>query len=250
MSNFGRLNRIQARTGWPNEAADFTPWLAQNLDRLEEALGLPLVLTATEQRVGRYSLDLLMEDSRGRVVIAENQFGRTDHDHLGKLLTYCAGTEAQVLIWIAESFTEEHLAALQLLNTNSVEEVGFFAVELELLQISDSPLAPNFRVLVQPNDWAKRVRPQSPSIPEQWNWDLSGDLGVPEQEVEIGRALADLLYAEIERGSLPWKPVFRKGYVAFQRPGGYNVFVVDVYWKKTPRLALKVNCTTRRDRYS
>ncbi len=98
-------------------------------------------------------------------MIVENQFGQTDHDHLGKLLTYCAGTEADVVIWIAERLNEEHLAALECLNENTRSGVGFFGVELELLRISDSPLAPNFRVLVQPNEWAKSVRPAAQTLP-------------------------------------------------------------------------------------
>ena len=100
--------------------------------------------------MGRYSADLLFEDADGRKVIVENQFGTTDHDHLGKLLTYCAGSDARVVVWIAETLNEEHVAAMEWLNQNTAEDVGFFGVELELLQIASSPYAPNFRVLVRP----------------------------------------------------------------------------------------------------
>src|SRR4051812_10157588 len=95
---FGRLVKVAAKDGWTHEGSDFTPWLAENLDRLGEAVGLALELRDREHAVGKYWLDLLLEDAQERVVIVENQFGATDHDHLGKLLTYCAGTSADVVI--------------------------------------------------------------------------------------------------------------------------------------------------------
>jgi hypothetical protein len=105
--SFGNLERVPARSGWPHEAHKSTPWLAENVELLGDALGLPLELKAREHQVGRYSLDLLLADATERVVIVENHFGQTDHDHLGKLLTYCAGPEADVVIWIAERLNEE-----------------------------------------------------------------------------------------------------------------------------------------------
>jgi hypothetical protein len=120
------------RSVWPNEATDFTPWLAQNLDALSQAVGLALEFRQREHPVGRYALDLLFEDTERRVVIVENQLEQTDHTHLGQLLTYCAGTSADVVIWISPFITEEHAAALEWLNENTVVGVGFFGVELEL----------------------------------------------------------------------------------------------------------------------
>ena len=142
MASLGRLEPVQLREVWPNEASDFTPWLAENLDVLGQAVGLALELRQREHPVGRYALDLLLEDARGRVVIVENQLEQTDHTHLGQLLTYCAG------------------------------------------------------------------------------------------------AKADAVAAE-ERG-LPWQPVMNKGYIAIQRPGAYNVLVVDLWYAKVPRLAAKI----------
>ncbi len=159
---FGRLRSLPASEGWTHEGRYFTPWLAENLDLLGVELGLELRLVKREHPIGRYSLDLLLEDAEGRTVAVENQFGRTDHDHLGKVLTYCAGAEAKVVIWIAETLTEEHVAALEWLNENTVEDVGFFGVEFELLAIDDSKPAPHFRVVVKPNGWVKRVRRESP----------------------------------------------------------------------------------------
>src|SRR5689334_11755789 len=100
----GRLERRPAREAWLHEASEFTPWLADNLDVLGGELGLALTLRSREHKVGRYWLDLLLEDERGRTVVVENQFEGADHDHLGKLLTYASGTRADVVIWIAESF--------------------------------------------------------------------------------------------------------------------------------------------------
>jgi hypothetical protein len=239
---FGRLRPVSASSpdGWDHEAHDFTPWLAEHLDLLGEQLGLALRLRKREYPVGRYSLDLLLEDAQGRTVIVENQFGQTDHDHLGKLLTYCAGTEAEAVIWIAESLTEEHIGALEWLNENTVAGIGFFGVELELLKIDDSRPAPHFKIAVQPNEWRKRVRPE-PEAPQGWDWaSYAESLGVGQDRLLVGRALVERVEAEVRSRGLPWQTVFRKGFVVFQRPGGYNAMVVDLYWRKAPRLAVKI----------
>ena len=239
-SAFGTLERVSARTGWPHEAHEFTPWLAENVGLLGEALGLSLELQAREHKVGRYSLDLLLSDSAERTVIVENQFGQTDHDHLGKLLAYCAGTEADVVIWIAERLNDEHAAVLEWLNENTRAGIGFFGVELELLRIDTSPLAPNFRVLVKPNDWTKRVRPAAgPSV--DWDWTkYRDDLRIPDERLVIGRALADQIEKEIAGQGVPWTVQFRKGYLALLRPGGYRVAIIDLYWKQAPRFAVRL----------
>lgn len=239
---FGVLQRVSASSasGWTHEAHDFTPWLAQNLDRLSEALGLALELREREHAVGRYSLDLLLTDATERVVIVENQFGQTDHDHLGKLLTYCAGTSAAIVIWIAETITEEHAAALEWLNKMTIEGTGFFGIELELLRIDASRPAPHFRVIVQPNDWAKRVRRQTRESVE-WDWEAYVDrLNVPPDRIAIGKALVEAAHVVVEEHRLPWQPQFRQGYVTFKRPGGYNVVIVDVWWTRAPRIAIKL----------
>jgi len=238
---FGTLERVSARSGWPHEAHEFTPWLADNVGLLGEALGLSLELTAREHKVGRYLLDLLLSDSAERTVIVENQFGQTDHDHLGKLLTYCAGTEADVVIWIAERLNEEHVAVLEWLNDNTRAGVGFFGVELELLRIDTSPLAPNFRVLVQPNDWAKSVRPAAAAPSVDWDWaKYSESLGIPDERLAVGKAIVEALEVEVAKHDLPWTVQFRKGYLALLRPGGYRVAIVDLYWKGAPRFAVRL----------
>src|SRR5690606_3777278 len=100
MAELGRLESVPLRAIWPNEAKDFTPWLADNLDVLGQAVGLALELRHREYPVGRYALDLLLQDAQGRVIVVENQLEQTDHGHLGQLITYCAGTQADVVIWI------------------------------------------------------------------------------------------------------------------------------------------------------
>ena len=242
-TRFGQLRPLAASSaeGWDHEAHDFTPWLAENLDLLGEELGLALRIREREAAVGRYSLDLLLEDAQGRTVIVENQFGQTDHDHLGKLLTYCAGTEADVVVWLSESLTDEHAAALEWLNENTVAGVGFFGVELGLLKIDDSKPAPHFRVVVQPNEWKKRARPEPQAAAASWNWLTFGDtLGISQQRIEVGRALVERIEVVLRDRGVAWKAVFRKGYVAFQRSGGYNVLIVDLYWRRAPRLAVKI----------
>ena len=157
------LVRVPLREAWKHEAGDFTPWLAEtaNLASLGDALGLgELELVATEHQVGDFKLDILCTDGADQVII-ENQLERTNHAHLGQIITYAAGIGAKKIIWVAETFRPEHVAALEFLNQNTTEDLNFFAVEIELWRIGDSPLAPKFEVVVKPNEWAKAGREQA-----------------------------------------------------------------------------------------
>jgi hypothetical protein len=159
-TRLSRLQRVPLREAWKNESGDFTPWLAEeeNLNALVDAIGLSeLQLVATEHWVGDFKLDILCTDGEDRVII-ENQLERTNHAHLGQIIAYAAGVGAKKVIWIAESFRPEHSAALQFLNENTTEDLAFFAVEVELWRIGDSPFAPKFEVVVQPNNWLKTGR--------------------------------------------------------------------------------------------
>lgn len=156
-ATLGKLERISLRKAWAHEAGEFTPWLAQsdNLTLLAESLGLnELELVGTEHPVGDFKVDILCSDNGGKVII-ENQLEKTNHTHLGQILTYAAGVGARKVIWLAESFRTEHVAALEFLNQHTTDELDFFAVEIELWRIGDSPMAPSFNVVVKPNDWAK-----------------------------------------------------------------------------------------------
>ena len=155
----GKLKKVPVRSVWKHEAQDFTPWLAKNLNELGEALGLDLDVDQAEEEapVGTFSLDILVRDvDGGRPVIIENQLEKTDHDHLGKLLTYAAGYNAGVIVWITGEFTDEHRAALDWLNQETGENVDFFGVEVEAWQIGGSDVAPHFKVVAEPNAWSKR----------------------------------------------------------------------------------------------
>lgn len=155
---FGQVRAVDVRELWQHEERDFTPWLLNNKDRLEAALGLDIELDAREHAVGGFELDLIGRDtSDGSPIIIENQLAGSDHRHLGQLLTYAGGVEASTVIWIATSFTEPHRSAMEWLNAHTVETVSFFAIELRAIRIDDSRPAPIFDVVVRPNDWERRV---------------------------------------------------------------------------------------------
>ena len=160
MANLGKLERVGLREVWESEAQHFTPWLAKedNLAELGRAIGLELELVAKEQNVGPYRADLVCKDAltQGYVLI-ENQLDKTNHGHLGQILTYAAGLGAKAVVWVAERFTDDHRAALDWLNEITEEDFGFFALEIELWRIGDSPPAPKFNVVSKPNDWRRAV---------------------------------------------------------------------------------------------
>ncbi|GAB4575769.1 MAG: hypothetical protein Kow0077_28920 [Anaerolineae bacterium] len=160
MKNLGRLKRVDLRMVWNHEEHDFTPWLAseENLALLGDTIGLDLELDEREKAVGPFRADIVCKDTANNTwVLIENQIERTDHIHLGQLLTYAAGLDAVTIVWIAAKFTEEHRAALDWLNEITGEEVNFFGLEIELWQIGDSSIAPKFNVVSKPNEWTKTV---------------------------------------------------------------------------------------------
>lgn len=156
----GRLEKVDLRAIWKHEANDFTPWLAreENIALLSEETGLDLELISEERQVGPFRADILCKNTIDNTfVLIENQLERTDHSHLGQLLTYAAGLEAVHIIWIAQKFTEEHRAALDWLNRVTDENLRFFGIEIEVYRIGDSPPAPMFQLISKPNDWSKAV---------------------------------------------------------------------------------------------
>jgi hypothetical protein len=159
--SLGRLVSVPLRAVWAYESNDFTPWLAEteNLTLLADTLNLgSLQVQGTEVPVGNFFIDILARDVDGGSVIIENQFGLTDHTHLGQILTYLAGQEGRAtVIWIAESFREEHRATIDWLNSNTTAGFDFFAIEVEALKIGNSLPAPRFNIVSKPNDWSRDV---------------------------------------------------------------------------------------------
>ncbi len=152
MYDFGELKIIPLHKEFKHEANEFTPWLAEHIEELGDALEMDLEILEREASVGDFSLDLLAQiEGTSRTVVIENQFNQTNHDHLGKLLTYAAGNEASVVIWVSETIRNEHRQALEWLNQRTDTETQFFGVVVELLQIDDSKPAINFKLVVSPN---------------------------------------------------------------------------------------------------
>jgi hypothetical protein len=197
--SLGRLQAVDLRSAWVSEAGSFTPWLAEpdNLTLLAETLGLNLEVEVTEKPVGPFRADILCKDlDTGSWVLIENQIERTDHIHLGQLLTYAAGLQAAIIIWISARFTDEHRAALDWLNAITQEEFAFFGVEVELWRIGNSSPAPRFHIVSKPNSWSRAVgktaQRAARSEPE----------GIDINRVAYWTAFADLLAA----GSGPLRP--------------------------------------------
>lgn len=154
----GILKTVAARQKWTNEARDFTPWLANNIDELNKALGLELEVENTEVAVGPYSADILAKDTgTGKYVVIENQLEKTNHDHLGKAITYASVLDASTIIWIATDFTEEHKKALDWLNDHTSDEISFYGVQVELWQIDNSNAALKFNIISKPNQAVRQA---------------------------------------------------------------------------------------------
>ena len=155
----GRLCNVNPREPWQNEARHFTPWLAAHIDQLGDAIGLKLELTDTEVRVEDFSADILARNAfDGTRVLIENQLEATDHKHLGQILTYLAGLDANTVVWIATEFREAHLSAIKWLNDHTDSDCNFFGVRLRVVRIAESPVAPIFDVLERPNGWERQLQ--------------------------------------------------------------------------------------------
>tara|TARA_Y100000294_G_scaffold93115_1_gene86725 strand:+ start:257 stop:1228 length:972 start_codon:yes stop_codon:yes gene_type:complete len=156
----GKLEKVELRDIWESESTDFTPWLAkeENIQLLGSSIGIDLVVEKVEQQVGPFRADILCRDEgNDNLVLIENQLEKTDHKHLGQLLTYATGTKSVSIVWVAADFTDEHRAALDWLNSITDENFNFFGLEVELYKIGNSPVAPHFKVICQPNDWSKSI---------------------------------------------------------------------------------------------
>jgi len=156
-----KLEKIDLRKQWKKEDIDFTPWLAkeENIEMLSDIIGIELEVQGQEESVGPFRADILCVDTTSNnYVLIENQLEKTDHTHLGQLMTYAAGLDAVTIIWIAKKFTEEHRAALDWLNNITDDTFNFFGIEIELYKVNNVKATPMFKVVSKPNDWTKSVR--------------------------------------------------------------------------------------------
>jgi hypothetical protein len=158
--NLAKLQKIDLRDIWSVEP-EFTNWLSQkeNLELLSEEIGVDIKLIKTEANVGLFKVDILAEEeSSGRKIIIENQLEDTNHDHLGKVITYASGYDAEIIVWVVRDIRDEHQRAIEWLNEHTDEKIGYFLIKIELWQIEGSNPAPKFEVLVAPNEWAKTIK--------------------------------------------------------------------------------------------
>lgn len=154
----GKLKEVDIRELWKHEQYDFSEWLSkkENIENLNEILGLTLVDISKETYVGAYRCDLFAKDeTTGIKVIIENQLEVSNHDHLGKIITYASGLDAKVVVWIVKEAREEHRSAIEWLNNNTNSNVNFFLIEIHAYKIENSDPAPMFQVVEQPNDFIK-----------------------------------------------------------------------------------------------
>ncbi len=162
-----RLKPVPLRDLWPHEAYDFTTWLAENLDLVGEALGLDLSLLEQEASAGTFSADILAEADSGEAIVIENQLERTDHDHLGKLITYLSNLDARAAIWIASEPRPEHERAILWLNEMLPADTAFYLVRLEAYRIEDSPPAPLLAVVAGPSPEARQIGTKKKELAER-----------------------------------------------------------------------------------
>ena len=193
----GKLERVALREVWKHEAHNFTQWLQENIDVLNSALNLSLVNVDREQAAGDFSIDLVAEDEGGGTVIIENQLGKSDHDHLGKLVTYLTGLGAKAAIWIVSDPRPEHIAAVAWLNESS--SADFFMVKVEAVRIGDSPPAPLFTLLVGPSEETKQVGQAKKELAERYGVRKRWWTQLVERSAKVSR-----LHAHITPGEYSW----------------------------------------------
>lgn len=196
MPELGKAEELKLSSVFAGEASEFTPWLSNNLSNLASKLGFELQPEDTEVRIGSFRLDISAKTSDGRVVVIENQFGRTDPTHLGQLLTYAGGLNAKVIIWIAEHIRDEHRAAIDWLNNNA-DDADFFAVEARAVKIDDSLPALFWDIVASPNTWTRAgggIKPNTdlgpgPMLKKEY-WTSLNSM-IEEQDIKLTRFKPD-----------------------------------------------------------
>jgi hypothetical protein len=157
----GKIRKLDVREIWKHEALDFSKWLseAENIQYLNDAIGLSLVDMQTEKNVEAFKCDIVCRDEfTDKIVVIENQLESTNHDHLGKIITYASGLKASVIIWIVKNAREEHASAIEWLNAHTDQSVSFFLIQIEIVQIENSDPAPQFKIIEAPNEFSKNLK--------------------------------------------------------------------------------------------
>ena len=225
----GIMTKIEVRRQWPNEATDFTPWLAkeENLAELGKALGIEMEVERVEAAVGPYSADILAKNPEGQYIIIENQLEKTNHDHLGKAITYGSVLGATAIVWIATQFTEEHRRALGWLNDNTTEELSFYGVLVELWKIDDSRPAVQFNVICRP-------AVIKPSEAGTYDKDLTG---AKKLQLDFWTAFAEKL---LEKGVVPSAQTPRPQYWFNIALGKSGVYISNIANTEAGRVGVRV----------
>lgn len=166
--NIGKIEIVPIRQAFAHEAHNFTVWLEENIDALSNRIGIELSVIEREKSVGSFNVDLFCEDMSGNTVIIENQLERTDHDHLGKLLTYMVNLDAKTAIWVATEARPEHQRVIDWLNESTGVDNRFYFVQVEAIRIGDSPFAPLFTVLAQPDEQTHEIGEQKKELAERY----------------------------------------------------------------------------------
>lgn len=161
MEKLGKLKEVKLRDVWRHEQKDFSTWLAEdeNIQQLGDALDITFTDIETEKFVGSFRCDIIGKDEQtGKAVLIENQLEQSNHDHLGKVITYASGLDASIVIWIVEHAREEHSSAIEWLNSHTSDDLSFFLVEIHVYTIGDSKKAPYFKIIEQPNDFSRTTK--------------------------------------------------------------------------------------------
>jgi hypothetical protein len=233
----GKLTNVDLRDCWPREDSDFTPWLAQeeNIELLGEAIGIELEVQEQEAAVGSFSADILCRNTDDdSLVVVENQLEKTNHAHLGQLLTYAAGLDAVTLIWVVKSFREEHRATIDWLNRISDSGFHFFGIEVELFKIGESIPAPRFEVVAKPNDWSKTFKQRA-------------EEGVDSSpHKQLLAEFWEVFGERLEMRGLPFKRRVPKGkYYVKYGAGGKNCYLCAVITARKNQLFVEIRCARK-----
>lgn len=163
----GKIKEVPLREVWKHEALEFTRWLEENMDVLSEKIGIALLNVDRERNAGAFNVDLVAEDENGNPVIIENQLGKSDHDHLGKIITYLTAIEAKAAIWIVSEPRPEHISAISWLNGSSA--ASFYLLKIQAIQIDDSKPAPLLTLIVGPSDESRQIGERKKEMAERYN---------------------------------------------------------------------------------